>query len=76
MIHVVALAWLGGPAMTAPIMGDDAISMIEKEHHLRVPVICRERPPMAEHDGLTSAPVLVEDLRTVFGLDDTHLTAS
>jgi hypothetical protein len=31
---------------------------------------------MAEHDGLTFAPVLVENFRTVFGLDDTHLAAS
>src|ERR1700730_11382324 len=76
VVHVVAFAWLGGPAMPAPIMGNDAIAMIEEEHHLRVPVICRERPPMAEHDRLTFAPVLVEDFRAVFGLDDTHLDAS
>jgi hypothetical protein len=27
---------------------------------------------MAEHDGLTGAPVLVEDLDTVLGCDRTH----
>jgi hypothetical protein len=31
---------------------------------------------MAEHDGLTFAPVLVEDFRAVFRLDDTYLAAS
>ena len=39
MVHVMALAWLGGPAMPAPIMGNDAIAMIEEEQHLRIPVI-------------------------------------
>jgi hypothetical protein len=39
VVHVMALACLGGPAMPAPIMGNDAIAMIEEEHHLRVPVI-------------------------------------
>ena len=40
VVHVMPLACLGGPAMPAPIIGDDAIAMIEEEHHLRVPVIC------------------------------------
>lgn len=29
---------------------------------------------MAEHDGLTFAPVLVENLNAVFGFDHTHVT--
>src|ERR1700730_16437579 len=76
VVHVVAFAWLGGPAMPAPIMGNDAIAVIEEEHHLRVPVICRERPPMTEHDGLTLSPVLVEDLNAVFGRDSRHSIVS
>ena len=39
MIHVVAVGDLGGAAVTAAVMGDDAIALIEKEQHLGVPVI-------------------------------------
>ncbi len=41
MIHVMAAAGLGRPAMAAPVVGDDAIAMAEKEQHLRVPVVRR-----------------------------------
>ena len=53
VVHVVAVAGLGGPSMAAPVMGNDAIAMLEEEQHLRVPVIGRQGPAMAEHDGLT-----------------------
>src|SRR6185295_7877923 len=76
MIHVMAAAGLGGAAMAAPVMGYDAIAVLEEEQHLRVPVICRQRPAMAEHDGLTLAPVFVEDLNAVFGRDGGHSVVS
>src|SRR3989454_7661062 len=76
MIHVMAAAGLGGAAMAAPVMGYDAIAVLEEEQHLRVPIIGRERPTVAEHDGLTLAPVLVEDLNAVFGGDRVHRTRS
>src|SRR6266851_4120450 len=72
MIHVVTVARLRGPAVAAAVMGDHAIAVTQKKQHLRVPVICRQRPAMAEHDGLTLAPVLVEDLNAVFGRDGGH----
>src|SRR2546426_11746419 len=72
MIHVMATADLGGAAMTTPVVGYDAIAVLEEEHHLRVPIIGRQRPAMAEHDGLTLAPVLVEDLNAIFGGDRVH----
>src|SRR5436189_3703756 len=62
MIHVMAATGLGGAAMAAPVVGDDAIAVLEEEQHLRVPVIGRQRPAMAEHDGLTFAPVLIVDV--------------
>ena len=52
--------------MAAPVVGDDAIAVIEKEQHLRVPVVGRERPAVAEHDRLPVAPILVVDLRPSF----------
>ena len=76
VIHVMAVARLGGSAVAAAVMGDDAIAVIEEEQHLRVPVIGRQRPTMAEHDGLTFAPVLVEDLNAVFGRNRAHVTSS
>jgi hypothetical protein len=53
-------------------MSDDAKAVIEEEQHLRIPVIGRQRPAMAEHDRLTFAPVLVVDFDTVLGLDHRH----
>src|SRR2546422_8855666 len=76
MIHVMATADLGGAAMTTPVVGYDAIAVLEEEQHRRVPIIGRQRPAMAEHDGLTFAPVLVEDLNAVFGGDRVHGTCS
>ena len=72
MIHVMAAAGLGGAAMAAPVVGDDPETVAEEKHHLRVPIIGRQRPAVAKHDGLTLAPVLVEDFRAVLRLDCTH----
>ena len=72
MIHVMAVADLAGAAVAAAVMGDDPKAVIEEEHHLRVPVVRRQRPAMAEHDRLTLAPILVEDLDAVFGRDGGH----
>src|SRR5437899_3323991 len=76
MIHVMAVTGLGGTAMSAPVVGYDAIAMLEEEHHLRVPIVGRQRPAVAKHDGLTFAPVLVIDLRSVFRRDCCHRSFS
>ena len=76
VVHVVAVGGLGGAAVTAPVMGDDAVALLQEEQHLVVPVVGRQRPPMAEHDRLARAPVLVEDLRAVVGGDRGHLNLS
>ena len=75
MIHVVAVAGLGRAAVAAPVMGDDAIAVVQEEQHLRVPVVGRQRPAVAEHDRLPAAPVLVENLDAVFGDDHWHVIA-
>src|SRR4029453_13053134 len=62
MIHVMAATGLGGAAMAAPVVGYDAIAVLEEEQHLRVPVIGRQRPAVAEDDRLSAAPVLIIDL--------------
>src|SRR5438094_7706376 len=53
-------------------MRDATVAASREEHHLRVPVVCREWPAMAENDGLPLAPVLVEDLNAVLRLDFAH----
>src|SRR5262249_35201926 len=74
MVHVVAVGDLRRAAMAPAIVGDDAIAVIEKEQHLGVPVIGRERPTVAEHDGLTLAPVFVKNFNAVLRFDKTHVT--
>src|SRR6266850_19980 len=78
MIHVMPGAALGGAAMAAPVVGDDTIAVLEEEQHLRVPVIRTQRPPMVEDDRLRvlRAPILVENLYTVFGSNCVHLNLS
>ena len=49
MIHVMTVAALGGPVMPAPVVGDHAEALAEEEHHLRLPIIGRERPAVAKH---------------------------
>src|ERR1700728_1628694 len=73
MIHLVPVACLCGPSVAAAVVGYDAIAGIEEEHHLRVPVIGRKRPTMAEYDRLTFTPVLVVNGRSVFGPDLAHV---
>ncbi len=58
--------------MPTTIMGDHAIALLQEEQHLVVPVVRAERPTMAENHWLSFAPVLVEDLDTVFGRDSRH----
>src|SRR6266436_2174065 len=72
MIHVMAATGLRGTAMSAPVVGYDAIAVLEEEQHLRVPIIGRQRPAMAKHNGLTFAPVLVVDLRSIFRRNCRH----
>ena len=73
MIHVVAAPDLARAAVPAPVMRDHAIAAAHEEQHLRVPIVRRKRPAMAEHDGLARAPVLVEDLDAVSGGDRRHV---
>src|SRR4029077_20758797 len=47
VVHVVAVAGLGGASVPAPVMGDDAVAVLAEEQHLGVPVIARQRPAVA-----------------------------
>src|SRR5712691_9978502 len=76
MIHVLAAIGLGGTAMSAPVVGYDAIAVLEEEQHLRVPIIGRQRPDVAKQNGLSFAPVLVVDLRPIFRHNCRHVMFS
>src|SRR5271165_807124 len=75
MIHVMAAARLGRPAMAAPVMRDHAETMAQKEQHLRIPIVRRKRPAVAEHDRLPAAPILVENLGPVPRGDRRHFSS-
>src|SRR5579864_1862432 len=61
--------------MPAAVVSDHAIALIEEEHHLVVPIIGRERPAVAENDGLTFAPVLIINFDSVFRCNRGHMTS-
>src|SRR5438477_12102098 len=61
VVHVVSAAGLSRATMSTPISCNDAETFAEEKKHLRVPIIRRERPAVAEHDRLSFAPVLVID---------------
>src|ERR1700746_3209524 len=52
--------------MSAAVGSDNAIAVIEEERHLVVPIIGRDGPAGAKHDGLAFAPVLVMNFDSVF----------
>src|SRR5262245_16446675 len=74
VIHVVAVGDLRGAAVTAAVMRNNAIALVEEEQHLCIPVVGRQRPTMAEHNGLTFAPILVEDFNAVFRFYKAHVS--
>src|SRR4026207_744125 len=71
MVHVVSVASLSGATMSTPISCNDTIAFAEEKKHLRVPIVCRKRPAVAEDDRLSAAPIFVidVDVRSVFFSD-------
>src|SRR4051812_10186900 len=62
MVHVVSTVGLSRATMPAPISGNHAVTFAQEKKHLRVPIICRERPAVAEYNRLSFTPVLVVDV--------------
>src|SRR3984885_8422830 len=73
MVHFVPIGRLGGASMATAVMGDHTIAMMQEEQHLRVPIIGRKRPAMAEHNRLTFTPVFVVDRDAILCRDRVHL---
>ena len=51
MVHVMAVAGLRRAAMPAPVMRDHTIALAKEEQHLRIPVVSRKGPSMANTIG-------------------------
>jgi hypothetical protein len=47
----------------------------EEKQHLRVPVVGRKWPPVAEDDWLSFAPILVKNLNAVPCFDEAHVSS-
>src|SRR5437899_6358863 len=62
VVHVVAAAGLSRATMSTPISCNDAETFADEKKHLRVPIIGRQRPAVAEHNRLPAAPVFIIDV--------------
>ena len=72
-VVVLRLAFSQSQALAVIVDHDAELdSRASIKQHLRVPVVSRERPAVAEHDGLSTAPVLIIDLHPIFGCNCTH----
>src|SRR5215469_8907909 len=72
VVHVVSVRHLTRAAVAAAIVRNDAVSMTNEEQHLGIPVIGAERPAVMEHDGLTLAPIFIEELYAIRSRDCAH----
>src|SRR6185503_8502888 len=59
--------------MAAAVMRDAAIAARRQEKHLIFERVGTERPAVTEDNRLSGPPVVVIDLRTVFGGDGGHV---
>jgi hypothetical protein len=62
--------------MAAAIVSDAPIAARREKHHLVLPRIRIERPPVAEDDRLPASPVLEIDRCAVLRSDGVHQTLS
>jgi hypothetical protein len=72
LVRVVSYASMG---VAPAIMGDDSVTFVQEEDHLRVPVVRAQRPAVMEDDrlGVLGTPILVEDVRAVGRGDEGHV---
>ena len=71
-VHFVAIPRLARSSMAAAVVGNAAIPMGAQKQHLIFPGVRAQRPAMAEDHGLSTAPILVIDLRAVLRRDGVH----
>nr|GFC96899.1 hypothetical protein [Tanacetum cinerariifolium] len=49
----------------APVVGNHAVAFLQEKHHLGVPVVARQRPPVVEEKWLARTPVFVVDFGAI-----------
>src|ERR1700728_2072485 len=64
-VHIVAFRGLRGSAVAPSVVGDHAVAMMQKKHHLGIPVVGGERPSMVKEERLPFTPILVKNLGAV-----------
>src|SRR4051812_38248498 len=72
VVDIMTVTNLRRAAMASTIVGDHAIALIKEVKHLRVPIICAQWPAVMENNRLTRAPILIENIDTVFRSDCAH----
>jgi hypothetical protein len=65
VVHVVAIRNLARASVASAVDPDDAVTVLDEEKHLRVPVVGTQRPAVMEDDGLAMASILIEDLDAI-----------
>jgi hypothetical protein len=75
-VHVVTIPRLARSAVATAVVSDASVAAGGEKHHLVLPRICIERPPVAEDDRLPASPVLEIDPCAVFHRDGVHQTPS
>src|SRR5271167_2592281 len=71
-IHLISNPRLAGAPMSPAIVRDAAITAVCQKQHLVLKRVCAKRPTVAENYGLSLAPVLVIDHRTVLRCKRRH----
>lgn len=71
-VHVVVISGLTRSPMTSPVMRDASVSLTAQKQHLVIASVCAQGPAMAKDYGLALTPVLVMDLRPIFGCEVRH----
>src|SRR5580700_6373855 len=72
VIHVMAVPGLAGAPVSPTVVSNHGISAFAEEQHLCVPIIGGQWPAVAKYHGLTLAPILVKDLRSIFRCNRRH----
>src|SRR5260370_39063902 len=72
LIHVVTTPSLPGTAMATTIVSDDAIALLAKKQHLRIPCVCAERSALSSSYYQPCSTALTDDRRDFFAFE--HIT--
>src|SRR5271156_979336 len=71
-VDIVAGSRLIGIAVTPPVMGDSAVTLVIEKQHLCFPRRTGQRPAVRENDRRSRAPVTIVNRSTVTGSDLGH----